>query len=552
MAAAWALVIGAAALTGPWRRDPLGPFGVICLLTLVVLATDVMTGSRLQLQTPFGLSLLEAGRFYGIGNEALGIYGVTALFAAGWLALLALRRYPSSRRPALLAVAVIGVFAVFASGWPGFGGKVGGTIAMVPCFLLLAAAVAGIRLSWRLVLLVAVSGLALFAVFALISYFTPATGPSDIGSFAGGTVHGHSGALLLRKINSNLGSLSVSAVSPLMPIVVVVTGLMLWRPAWFRLKTIPLAYAALPLLRPFWGCCGWCRCSAGSPTTPGSSCRPLRRRWRCRSASRSPRLPPTRIGGTLSWYCRRRIPRLTNRWPARVKQKVTCAIPAIANCRRAVPAHHLAPEGDRRRARTRPGGAILAANHQSVVDSVFLPLMLDRPVTFSAKAEYFTASGPAARLWAAYLKATNQLQMDRDGPRAAQDTLDAALVLLRAGNLFGIYPEGTRSPDGRLYRGRPGVGYLALKSGLPVIPVAILGTRRVLPPGRVVPRPGRIEVRIGAPLQFPPELTAGPPGKARRLIAEQVISAIQKLSGQEYVHMFASDRKAELTAASQG
>ena len=101
------------------------------------------------------------------------------------------------------------------------------------------------------------------------------------------------------------------------------------------------------------------------------------------------------------------------------------------------------------------GGAILAANHLSVVDSVFLPLMLDRPVTFSAKAEYFTASGPAARLWAAYLKATNQLQMDRDGPRAAQDTLEAALALLQAGNLFGIYPEGTRSPDGRLYRAGP-------------------------------------------------------------------------------------------------
>ena len=153
------------------------------------------------------------------------------------------------------------------------------------------------------------------------------------------------------------------------------------------------------------------------------------------------------------------------------------------------------------------GGAILAANHQSVVDSIFLPLMLDRPVTFSAKAEYFTASGPAARLWAAYLKATNQLQMDRDGPRAAQDTLEAALALLQAGNLFAIYPEGTRSPDGRLYRGRPGVGWLALKSGLPVIPVAMLGTRRVLPPGRVVPRPGRIEVRIGAPLKFPAEIT---------------------------------------------
>jgi 1-acyl-sn-glycerol-3-phosphate acyltransferase len=196
------------------------------------------------------------------------------------------------------------------------------------------------------------------------------------------------------------------------------------------------------------------------------------------------------------------------------------------------------------------GGAILAANHQSVVDSVFLPLMLSRPVTFSAKAEYFTASGPAARLWAAYLKSTNQLAMDREGPRAAQDTLEAALALLQAGNLFGIYPEGTRSPDGRLYRGRPGVGWLALKSGLPVLPVALMGTRRVLPPGHVVPRPGRIEVRIGAPLTFPPEVTAAAPGKARRLIAEQVMVAIRELSGQEYVHMFASDRKAELKAAS--
>jgi 1-acyl-sn-glycerol-3-phosphate acyltransferase len=194
------------------------------------------------------------------------------------------------------------------------------------------------------------------------------------------------------------------------------------------------------------------------------------------------------------------------------------------------------------------GGAILAANHLSVVDSIFLPLMVDRPVTFSAKAEYFTASGPAARLWAAYLKATNQLRMDRDGPRAAQDTLEAALALLREGNLFGIYPEGTRSPDGRLYRGRPGVGWLALKSGLPVIPVALAGTRQVLPPGSVVPRPGRIGVKIGKPLELAPELDGEAPGKARRLIADQVMSAIRELSGQEYVHMFASDRKAELAA----
>jgi 1-acyl-sn-glycerol-3-phosphate acyltransferase len=106
--------------------------------------------------------------------------------------------------------------------------------------------------------------------------------------------------------------------------------------------------------------------------------------------------------------------------------------------------------------------------------------------------------------------------MDREGPRAAQDTLEAALALLREGGLFGIYPEGTRSPDGRLYRGRPGVGWLALKSGLPVIPVGMIGTRQVLPPGRVVPRPGRIEVRIGKPLVLLPGLHDQPPARARR------------------------------------
>jgi hypothetical protein len=198
--------------------------------------------------------VIEAGRFYGIGNEALGIYGVTALFAAAWLALVALRRSahsrPSSRRPALAAVAAVAVFAVVASGWPGFGGKVGGTIAMVPCFALLAMAVAGVRLTWRRLALAAVSGLALFVVFALVSYFTGVTGKSDIGAFAGDVLHGHAGSVLLRKIGTNLGSLSVGMFSPLVPIVVVVTGLMLWRPAWFGLKTMPLAYAAEPLLRP--------------------------------------------------------------------------------------------------------------------------------------------------------------------------------------------------------------------------------------------------------------------------------------------------------------
>jgi len=250
-------LVALVALLGLRHRDPLAPFGVICLFTLAVLGIDVMTGSRLQMETPFGLSVLEAGRFYGIGNEALGIYGISGLFGAAWLALVLLHSSahsrPSSRRPALLALTAIAIFAVFASGWPGFGGKVGGTIAMVPCYLLLAMAVAGMRLNWRRVLLVAVSGLVLFAVFALISYLVPATGHSDIGVFAGNTLHGHSGGLLLRKINSNLGSLSVNAFSPLIPIVVIVTGLMLWRPAWFRLNNAPLAYAAEPLLRPVMG-----------------------------------------------------------------------------------------------------------------------------------------------------------------------------------------------------------------------------------------------------------------------------------------------------------
>ena len=259
---ALALVIAGAALLGCRHRGPLAPLGVICLFTVAVLGVDVMTGSGLQLETPFGLSVLEAGRFYGIGNEALGIYGLSGLFGAAWLGLVLLRRRTGlaasgggqpSRRPAVLAVAAVAVFTVFASGWPGFGGKVGGTIAMVPCFLLLGMVVAGTRLNWRRILLVGVSGLALFAVFALISYLVPATGHSDIGVFAGNTLHGRSGGLLLRKINSNLGSLSVNAFSPLIPIVAIVTGLMLWRPAWFRLTTVPAAFAAEPLLRPVLG-----------------------------------------------------------------------------------------------------------------------------------------------------------------------------------------------------------------------------------------------------------------------------------------------------------
>jgi len=197
------------------------------------------------------------------------------------------------------------------------------------------------------------------------------------------------------------------------------------------------------------------------------------------------------------------------------------------------------------------GPAILASNHLSVIDSMYLPLMIGRPVVFPAKAEYFAARGPLGRLWAAYLRSTNQLQMDREGARSAQVTLEAALDLLRAGELFGFYPEGTRSPDGRLYRGRSGIGYLALNSGAPVIPVAMMGTRKMLPPGAPLPRPTRIEIRIGKRMEFG-HLAGEPPARARRTVADEVMRAIGELSGQEYVHQYASDVKARLSGEDGG
>ena len=190
------------------------------------------------------------------------------------------------------------------------------------------------------------------------------------------------------------------------------------------------------------------------------------------------------------------------------------------------------------------GPAILASNHLSVIDSVYLPLLLARPVTFAAKAEYFAPRGPGGRAWASYLRSTSQLAIDRDDPRGARATLDVALELLAGGQLLGFYPEGTRSPDGRLYRGRAGIGYLALRSGAPLIPVAMTGTRQMLPPGRRLPRPARVEVRIGPPVTVG-DLAGLPPARARGAVADRVMAAIARLSGQRYVHVYASARKAQ-------
>jgi len=279
MTVACTLVVAALALAGPWRRDPrpssmggcplasgapapdhprrppspLGPFGAICLATLAVLGVDVMTGSRLQLEAPFGLSLLVSGRYYGIGNDVLGVYCVAALVAAAWLGRVLPR---PTRLPSLptLAASGVGLFAVVAAGWPGFGAKAGATIALVPCLLLLIALAGGAdgtgaRVSWRWALPIAVSGVALFAVFALVSYFVPAVGVSDIGTFAGNLLHGEGGGVLERKLGSNVGTLTVSVVRWLIPVAAVAAGVALWRPSSLRLRTLARAFAAAPTLR---------------------------------------------------------------------------------------------------------------------------------------------------------------------------------------------------------------------------------------------------------------------------------------------------------------
>ena len=148
------------------------------------------------------------------------------------------------------------------------------------------------------------------------------------------------------------------------------------------------------------------------------------------------------------------------------------------------------------------GAAILASNHLSFSDSIFLPLVVDRRVTFLAKADYFTGTGVKGRLTAFFFRAVGQLPIDRSGGKASEAALRSGLRVLERGELLGLYPEGTRSPDSRLYRGRTGVARMALTAGVPVIPVAMIDTDKAQPTGQLVPNIMRIGVRIGAPLDF--------------------------------------------------
>jgi len=179
------------------------------------------------------------------------------------------------------------------------------------------------------------------------------------------------------------------------------------------------------------------------------------------------------------------------------------------------------------------GGVLLASNHLSFVDSVVIPSVAPRPVRFLAKSDYFTGTGLRGRLMRAFFEGLGMLPVDRDDPQSALSSLDTALEVLRRGEAFGVYPEGTRSRDGRLYRGRTGVAHLALTAGVPVVPVGLRGTERLQPVGSNLPRLVRVEVTFGEPIPVEGRFEGMPLGKARRELTDEIMAAIQTLSGQE-------------------
>src|SRR5665648_1241821 len=194
------------------------------------------------------------------------------------------------------------------------------------------------------------------------------------------------------------------------------------------------------------------------------------------------------------------------------------------------------------------GAAILVSNHLSFSDSIFLPLVVSRRVTFLAKSDYFTGRGVKGRATAAFFKGAGQLSVDRSGGRAGQAAVNSGLRVLRRGELLGIYPEGTRSPDGRLDRGRTGVARLALESGAPVIPVAMIDTEVAQPLGKVIPKPIRIGIVIGEPMDFSRYKGMENDRFILRSVTDEIMYALMRLSGQEYVDMYAATAKARIAA----
>ena len=192
------------------------------------------------------------------------------------------------------------------------------------------------------------------------------------------------------------------------------------------------------------------------------------------------------------------------------------------------------------------GGAILASNHLSFVDSVILPLMIDRRMAFLAKSDYFTGRGLKGWSTRMFFKATGMIPIDRSGGKASEASLNTGLQVLGGGELLGIYPEGTRSPDGKLYRGRTGIARMALEAHVPVVPVVMVDTDTMMPIGRRVPNVVRVGVVIGEPLDF--SRFAGMEGDRYilRSITDEIMVALQRLGEQEYEDVYASSVKDRL------
>ncbi|GAA2838886.1 lysophospholipid acyltransferase family protein [Leucobacter komagatae] len=186
------------------------------------------------------------------------------------------------------------------------------------------------------------------------------------------------------------------------------------------------------------------------------------------------------------------------------------------------------------------GPVILVGNHLSVIDSFFLPIMIERRVYFLAKSEYFSGKGLKGWLVKTFMLGVGQLPIDRSGGKASEASLNTALNVLDRGDVLGIYPEGTRSPDARLYRGRTGVARMVLESGVPVVPVVMIDTEKAMPIGAKFPKIRRIGTVIGQPLDFSRFEGMSADRFVLRSVTDEITLAIQELSGQEYVDVYAS------------
>ena len=190
------------------------------------------------------------------------------------------------------------------------------------------------------------------------------------------------------------------------------------------------------------------------------------------------------------------------------------------------------------------GPVILAGNHLTFIDSIVLPLVCDRQVFFIGKDEYVTGKGIKGRLMAWFFTGVGMIPVERDGASGGVAALMTGRRVLEEGKMFGIYPEGTRSPDGRLYRGRTGIARLTLMTGAPVVPFAVIGTDKLQPGGAGIPRPGRVTVRFGAPMEFSRYEGMDRDRYVLRAVTDSVMAEVMRLSGQEYVDMYATKAKA--------